>query len=99
MDKTAFSINFLAVNITYFCSKITTVTDDVSQPATSGCFRQNKNGYDVQVCACRSVVGREPCNFAKINFASLYLVLILSSFVVLNFVDCSWCLQNLPQSE
>lgn len=48
-------------NITYTCSKVTIVGE---APATSGCFSEKLDGYEVEVCACRSRIGDKPCNSA-----------------------------------
>lgn len=46
-------------NITYECGKVTIVNEGAT---TSGCYKQNIDSSETEVCVCRSVIGQMPCN-------------------------------------
>lgn len=43
---------------------------------TSGCYKQKLDGYETEVCACRSRIGQMPCNSASTNRVSLLAVIL-----------------------
>ncbi|XP_003704580.1 uncharacterized protein LOC100877326 [Megachile rotundata] len=49
------------ITTTAFCGK---VTEDKLIPVTSGCYEQRVNGYTIEMCACESRKGSEPCNMS-----------------------------------
>lgn len=68
------------LNITYTCSKVTIVGEGAT---TSGCYKQKLDGYETEVCACRSRIGEMPCNSSTaMNRNSLLAVTVAFSGIL-----------------
>ena len=78
-----FVFNKNIVNTTLFCGK---VVEDQVTPITSGCYQQNLDGYTIEVCACESRKGRQPCNSTMGIKYSIVLMITSLAFVIANSV-------------
>ena len=78
-----FVFNKNIVNTTLFCGK---AIEDQATPITSGCYQQNVDGYTIEVCACESRKGREPCNSTMGMKYSIVLMITSLAFVIANSV-------------
>ncbi|XP_076663527.1 uncharacterized protein LOC143366360 [Andrena cerasifolii] len=78
-----FVFNKNIVNTTLFCGK---AIEDQATPITSGCYQQSVDGYVIEVCACESRKGKEPCNSTMAIKYSIVLMIISLAFVIANSV-------------
>ena len=78
-----FVYNKNIVNTTLFCGK---AIEDQATPITTGCYQQNVDGYTIEVCACESRKGREPCNSTMGIKYSIVLMITSLAFVIANSV-------------
>ncbi|XP_033329518.2 uncharacterized protein LOC117222108 [Megalopta genalis] len=76
--KYTVSFNNELVNASVFCGK---VVEDRVTVITSGCYQQKKDGHTIELCACQSRRGAEPCN-ASNTISSNFLSLIVFLFVL-----------------
>ncbi|XP_055703127.1 uncharacterized protein LOC129801806 isoform X2 [Phlebotomus papatasi] len=76
--KYTYSFNHQVENITYFCSK---VRIDNEGAATSGCYKEYRNGREIEVCVCESVRNEKPCNHA-INILPQTVGIFIIGFVI-----------------
>lgn len=74
-------------NITYTCSKVTIVGEG---PATSGCFMEKRDGFELEVCACRSRLGELPCNSAQSSQDSLVLFRLTFIVLIIFHLPINW---------
>lgn len=51
---------------------------------SSGCYKQMKNGHQVELCVCRTGAGEQPCNDGHVN------VFFQAQFFVLIIILMSW---------
>lgn len=72
-------------NVTYMCTKVFVAGEG---PLTRGCYKQDLNGYEVELCVCESQRGGyKPCNgSSRTPFWSFEpLLLVLVSLCVTSF--------------
>lgn len=76
---------FLIVeNITYLCTKVNIENETA---VNQGCYKQMKNGHEIEVCVCESWAGQMPCNSGNnYNLEYLLLVGLAVSFYYMQFV-------------
>uniref|UniRef100_A0A182P8F4 Uncharacterized protein n=1 Tax=Anopheles epiroticus TaxID=199890 RepID=A0A182P8F4_9DIPT len=53
-------------NITYMCAKLNV---DNESSTSSSCFKEDRQGREIEVCVCESAAGRTPCNRSAIVLA------------------------------
>ncbi|KAL2728669.1 hypothetical protein V1478_006301 [Vespula squamosa] len=56
----------------HYCGRI---IEDKTIAITSGCFNYQVDAHIIEVCACQSVPGQEPCNVATRQIASVLILL------------------------
>lgn len=66
-------------NITYLCTKVNIENDTA---VSQGCFKQLKNGHELELCVCESSAGDLPCNHGKIfnSHCISFMLILLSTF-------------------
>ncbi|XP_024893719.1 uncharacterized protein LOC112468670 [Temnothorax curvispinosus] len=67
--KFTYMYNGAVINVSYFRGKVTEVL-----PVTSGCYVQYTEGYNIEVCACKSKNNSMPCNSTVRNTHSLLII-------------------------
>ena len=72
-------------NITYLCTKVNIENETA---VSAGCYRQMKNGHELELCLCESSAGRTPCNEAVSSMCDFTLMLKVFFFaaVFIGFV-------------
>ncbi|CAK9807267.1 hypothetical protein ANTPLA_LOCUS5280 [Anthophora plagiata] len=79
--KYTFTYNNDIVNTSSFCGK---AIEDEVLPITSGCYEQHVGGYVLEMCACQSRNGREPCNLS-VKMKHSIILMITTLLVLINF--------------
>lgn len=75
--------SFLVENITYLCTKVNIENETA---VNQGCFKQIKNGHEIEVCVCESYAGRNPCNHGNVIYGfmiAIPLTIIFMQFIVM----------------
>ena len=75
--------NFAVENITYLCTKVNIENETA---VSTGCYKQMKNGHEMELCVCETEAGELPCNDAYINsylkFNLLILIILMTTFLI-----------------
>jgi hypothetical protein len=71
----------LVENITYLCTKVNIENDTTA--LSGGCYKQMKNGHELELCVCESAVGATPCNSAiTCQHLNQFILLTLTSVIL-----------------
>ncbi|KAI4487346.1 hypothetical protein M0804_005495 [Polistes exclamans] len=62
----------------HYCGR---VLEDKTTAISSGCFNYETDGHIIEVCACQSQPGEEPCNIATKQIASI--LMLFPSMIIL----------------
>ncbi|CAG9798645.1 unnamed protein product [Chironomus riparius] len=81
--KVSYTFNGAIENITYLCTKVNIENETA---VSSGCYKQMKNGHEMELCVCETAAGEFPCNDAYINsylkFNLLILIILMATFLI-----------------
>lgn len=81
-------------NITYLCTKVNIENETA---VSSGCYKQMKNGHEMELCVCETTAGESPCNDAYINsylkFNLLIFIILMATFFI-NPLKYVWCIMH-----
>jgi hypothetical protein len=75
------SSKFSVENVTYLCSKVNIVNETA---VVRGCYKQIKDGHEVEVCVCQTEHGKFPCNLTSrvVSSQLLFLLIMIISFEI-----------------
>ncbi|XP_015187284.1 PREDICTED: uncharacterized protein LOC107072123 [Polistes dominula] len=72
------TFNNAIIFASHYCGR---VLEDKETPISSGCYNYEVNGHIIEVCACQSIPGQEPCNIAIKQIASI--LILFPSMIIL----------------
>ncbi|XP_034937862.1 uncharacterized protein [Chelonus insularis] len=67
------------LNTTYFCGKM---TEDQTNPVTTGCYTHTVNGYTIEACACKSFGDGPPCNSSPSTYLPSPFIFLIMIFTI-----------------
>ncbi|CRK95638.1 CLUMA_CG009096, isoform A [Clunio marinus] len=80
--KFSYKFNGAIENITYLCTKVNIENETA---VSQGCYKQMKNGHEIEVCVCESKAGKIPCNCGK-KFELNFLFIAILLFPLIHFM-------------
>ncbi|XP_052859997.1 uncharacterized protein LOC128267237 [Anopheles cruzii] len=76
-------------NITYMCAKLNV---DNESSTSSSCYKEDRQGREIEVCVCESAAGRTPCNRSSALLADgsplVPVMMLVLAMIQLALIKC-----------